>query len=625
MKLDRTESESTRATGVLVTSTLVLASAFAAVSFLGTPSRHDPLDVVLLACVWLLGGAALAAWVLAARAVGRWPGALMATVVLATWGARVREAVRPPGTPAMLSLGVSVALVAFASIAALAIAHRWLPAFGASGRRRLVRIALLASVGWVALTASAYRWVATFRWHLLQHDRLVGVLLHHALDVPVGTIEDALWQRMSAGEAPAIREAAPQPPPPTATEASRPNLVIVLVDCLRADALPPYGGDPAWFPESGPRLAQGMVFADVMASTTWTRASVASLFTGKIPEHHGAVDWDYLLADDQPTLATALGERGYRTAAFIATRHAVNGESGFARGFDAFHHLSEPPLPYARAATVTDDALRWLDESGASRAGGERQPVFAYVHYLDPHTPYLSGGPRNPARPAAARRGYQAELAYLDGHLARLLDGMAARLTGPTYVLITADHGEELGEHGGLGHGHTLYRELLHVPAVLLDLASAAGRRAAGRVDARLELRDFHDLFVALADDPALDAAAWGAARARALRYASLYHSKRSKDRWFAFLRPYRARMCMRAVESASETLAWSAYGDTFELYDLVADPGQLHDLVRARPEAVRTLAAQLDAAAPAPWAPRITTAVSAEDETRLRALGYAQ
>ncbi len=624
MKLHRVASEPVRVTGVLVASTLALASAFAAVSFLGTPSRHDSLDVVLLALVWLLGGAALAAWVLAARTVGRWPGALMATVALAVWGARLREAVRPPGTPAMLSRGLSVALVAFAVIAMLTIAHRWLPDLGGRARRRLVRIALLASVGWVAVTAGAYRGVATFRWHLLQHDRLVGVLLHHALDVPVATIEDALWQRMSANQAEVSRESAP-PSPPNTAEPGKPNLVIVLIDCLRADALPPHGGDPAWFPESGPRLAQGLVFADVMASTTWTRASVASLFTGRMPEHHGAVDWDYLLAEDQPTLASVLGERGYRTAAFIATRHAVNGESGFARGFDAFHHLSEPPFPYARAATVTDDTLRWLDESGASRGGGERKPVFAYVHYLDPHTPYLSGGPRNPARPAAARRGYQAELAYLDGHLARLLDGIAERLSGPTHVLITADHGEELGEHGGLGHGHTLYRELLHVPAVLLDLAPAATRRAAGRVDARLELRDFHDLFVALADDSGLDAADWGAAHARALRYASLYHSKRSKDRWFAFLRPYRARMCMRAVESASESLVWSAYGDTFELYDLAADPGQLRNLVRGRPDASRRLAAQLDVAAPAPWAPRVTTPVSAEDETRLRALGYAQ
>ncbi|MFN7950169.1 MAG: sulfatase-like hydrolase/transferase [bacterium] len=623
MSADRSIARPARPSVALAVGACAVGAAFAAVSFLGTPSRHDPLDVALLSLAWLLVGVVASATVLTARTFGRWPGAVAASGTLAVWAAQLREAVRPPGTPATLSFATSAALAGAVATLTIALAHRFLPELETAARRRLARIAVGASLAWVALTAGAYRLVPTFRWHVLQHDRLVGVLLHHAFDRSVASIEDALWSRMSAADPAASRVPGPPPVAEPAT-GTPPNLVIVLVDCLRADALPVYGADPASFPATRARLERGLVFEDVMASTTWTRASVASLFTGKIPEHHGAVDWDYLLAEDQPTLAAALRDRGYRTGAFIATRHAVNGESGFARGFDAFHHLTETPYPYARAATVTDDVLRWLDELGAERAGGEPRPVFAYVHYLDPHTPYLSGGPRNPARPAAARRGYQAELAYLDGHLARLLAGIASRLTGPTRVLITADHGEELGEHGGLGHGHTLHRELLHVPAVLLDLAPASARPA-GLVAARLELRDFHDLFLSLAANPDLDASAWGAAHARELRYASLYHSKRSKDRWFAFLRPYRARMCMRAVESAAETLVWSAYGDTFELYDHGADPGELRNLVRARPDSVRALAGKLDEVAAAPWAARITTAVSAEDETRLRALGYAQ
>jgi arylsulfatase A-like enzyme len=200
-----------------------------------------------------------------------------------------------------------------------------------------------------------------------------------------------------------------------------------------------------------------------------------------------------------------LREAGYRTGGFSANAH-VTAASGFAQGFERFEFLDE----LARGDALGRRALGWLDEA-VSAPGGDPAPFFLYVHAIDPHAPYEppedlrrrfagnvpSGSGslakleeiyraldrrRPEARGLVARMAplYDAEIAGIDRSFGILLDELDRRgRLDQTLVVVISDHGEELGEHGGLGHGRTLYREVLDVPWIVRLPGQTAGRRIA--------------------------------------------------------------------------------------------------------------------------------------------------
>jgi arylsulfatase A-like enzyme len=288
----------------------------------------------------------------------------------------------------------------------------------------------------------------------------------------------------------------------------------------------------------------------------------------------------------------------------VSNPGAVGREAGFDQGFDEFHEMAGDR---ARAEDVRHAVLRSLSDRPASKR------TFLYVHLLDPHVPYLSGSLPATARPLDAVPAYRAELRYLDVHLAALLKAVRARLPQPLTLFLTSDHGEEFGEHGEGGHGHTLYRELLHVPA-LIDNGQSGGEDVAEP----LEARDFFELMLLYADAPVVDIAAWGRSRARERRYASVYLTT-TQMRWF---RPYRADVCSRAIESEGHVLIWSAYGSTLELYDVFRDPRQVRNRVGEDPVRLAKMREALDTAA-SRWASPEELSPSPENLERLRALGY--
>jgi len=284
------------------------------------------------------------------------------------------------------------------------------------------------------------------------------------------------------------------------------------------------------------------------------------------------------------------------------------------QGFEEFHQLGTRGAMYPRADEINDAVFEWLQRQRADAAA--REPIFLYVHYLDPHVPYLAAGVVDPASHDEAKAAYDTELRYLDDQLRRLVEGLEARLDAPTYTFMVSDHGEEFGEHGERGHGRVLYDEVLRIPALLhLD-----GTAAPGRIDDKLEGRDFFDLLNALATDEHADIQAWAGARARSERYAATYYSNRSSV--YRLLRPYRADICLQAIEKDGYALIWSGQGNTYELYDLRTDPEQLHNLAARQPETVTRLAAAMKAA-PSYWSPRISQVFNADEIERLRALGY--
>jgi arylsulfatase A-like enzyme len=277
--------------------------------------------------------------------------------------------------------------------------------------------------------------------------------------------------------------------------APSPVVVFVLVDTLRADHVGAYGDRRGLTPTIDRLAREGVVFERATAASSWTRASVASIFTGLFPETHAVVDREHSLPPQALTLAEVITAAG-GTALGVQANGNVDRDYGFDAGFQRYvepeanaGYPGDHMVSDARA--VTDSALVLLDEF-QQRPG----PLFLYVHYIDPHDPYLphpelGRGPlpdgrfdgsrkalhrMDVQRPGTLRavdkarvaRLYEDEVAFVDGHIGRLLSELEGRdLAGRTLVIVTADHGEGLWDHGERGHGRDLYEEQIHVPLVL--------------------------------------------------------------------------------------------------------------------------------------------------------------
>ncbi|RMG45391.1 MAG: tetratricopeptide repeat protein [Acidobacteria bacterium] len=263
------------------------------------------------------------------------------------------------------------------------------------------------------------------------------------------------------------------------------HVVIVSVDTLRADHLGCYGAASA-HTETFDRLArEGVLAEQAVAPAPITLPSHATLLTGLEPWHLGI--WHnglYRLEDRFETLAERLRSEGFETAAFVAGAPLASG-SGIEQGFDLFDDAI-PDLesagyeePSRTAESVTDAAVAWI----GSRPGGGRRR-FLFVHYYDPHAPY-SPPPRylEDAGGTGGAEGfvaYQGEIAYVDDQLDRLVRALEEHgWLDRTLLVVTADHGEGLMQHGELTHGLFLYDETIRVPLILRYPGLPAGRRIA--------------------------------------------------------------------------------------------------------------------------------------------------
>jgi arylsulfatase A-like enzyme/tetratricopeptide (TPR) repeat protein len=245
-----------------------------------------------------------------------------------------------------------------------------------------------------------------------------------------------------------------------------PNLLLVTIDTLRADRLGAYGYAAIDTPATDRLAREGILFEDATVQVPQTRPSHASILTGRLPYEHGIRDnYSPPLNPRLPTLATTLRGKGYRTAAFIGS-YALASISGLDRGFELydepFSEGGKRTAVYTRperpAAEVVDSTLTWLRRP---RTG----PFFAWVHLYDPHSPYV---PPAPFAGRYAERPYDGEVAYSDAQVGRLLDFLDRQgLRGRTLVVVTADHGEGLGEHGEDEHLMFVYDSTLRVPLIV--------------------------------------------------------------------------------------------------------------------------------------------------------------
>lgn len=632
-----------------------------------TQSTYAIRDLVALAALYALlaGGLVAAAQALATTgAPGRAAGALLVGLVL---GWHLREQVRIEGAGATLwTVQGTIEFLPLVLVPALLfwiLQRRAATTAGdtASPARRPLVWWAAATVAFFALLGATVYSSNTLRWHLLRHNRMVGSVAFLLFGRPVADIEAEDWDDHSRGaplgqpewvfelyEAGSATGGAGTDVAPTQPVAERrPDIVFVMLDTLRADSLAAFGGDPEWMPELNALTDETLLFTDVIANSSWTRPSVASFFTGLPQEEHGALSFLFRISSGALTLAELLASQGYETAAFVANSVIVDPASGYHRGFDTFEYVSNPPGEYARADVLTDRVAAFLaarrdGEAGAGDRGSgtgpgdpadatdasprEQAPLFLYVHYLDPHVPYMStpseGAEILPQSTDGIRRYYADELRFLDGQLARLMGTLDVELDPRRLTMVASDHGEEFGEHDGMGHSQTLYSEVIEIPVIVQD--RTAGPAPSGRVDAPLEGRDFFDLLLQAAVNKHVDVPEWAASSARANRFASLSFTKNPGRFPFihALIRPYRHRIFDRLIQRGDWRLIWSAFGETDELYDLSTDPGERRNVARAHPDVVRSLHDVLDVTPPY-WVRPAPVDLSPERIEELRALGY--
>ncbi|HJS56502.1 MAG TPA: sulfatase [Vicinamibacteria bacterium] len=374
-----------------------------------------------------------------------------------------------------------------------------------------------------------------------------------------------------------------------APRAAPDNVLVYVVDCLRADRVGAMGYARPTTPALDRFAAGAFVFERAYACAAWTKPSVGCLFTGLYPVRHGARNVDHALDPERATLAERLRREGYATAAVVANPVLDGRGFGFARGFDRYLELAREwknrnvnSTP-ADAALVTDTALHWIGEH-------TDRPFFLYVHSIDLHYPYLArAGFEGLVR--AGRSGlerdsdlYDSELAYTDRELGRLLDGLRRlQLDQRTTILVTADHGEEFGEHGSARHGHTLFDTLLHVPMILKLAGGTDGRR----IEDSVAQVDVMPTLLELARAPAppgLDGVSLvPAVRGRSLPPRALFAEQLSPREVLYAVRHGRHKLVRQLLPIPGE---W--------LFDLGQDADEMRSLVDSEPGQASQLASLL-------------------------------
>lgn len=384
--------------------------------------------------------------------------------------------------------------------------------------------------------------------------------------------------------------------PPREEPSRRPNVVLIGVDTLRADHLGCYGYARPTSPRIDAFAAESAVFRQAIASSPWTLPSFASMLTGLVPSHHrageGRPDSRSGLDTRFPTLASILQAQGYATGSFVSNGW-VSTRVGLARGF-AEHTL------FMRSEQAAQAAVRFVDAHAD-------QPFFAFVHLLAPHAPYepppedaalfidpAYDGPvgtrfdvMEKAETDADRRRvvdlYDGEIRLTDRLIGSILDALSARgLTERTMIVVTADHGEELLDHGARGHGHTLYQELLHVP-LLVRFLHAQFR---GQVTRRVRTLD---LMPTILDT-------LGIAPPAGLDAVSLVPLLRGEpmpaESERAFAEFVSTPGEQKAVLLGHEKLVLTQWSGATALFDLTNDPREHEDRSAAMPERAAALAA---------------------------------
>lgn len=294
--------------------------------------------------------------------------------------------------------------------------------------------------------------------------------------------------------------------------ASRPNILYIMVDTLRVDALSVYAKDAGPTLAAARLAADGVVFEQAIAQAPWTRPSVATQITSLPPHRHGARFKSSSIATDTIPLSQVLADAGYYCIGIYNNVHLAP-QWGFGRGFHRYFRLQDRwdrelsvlrllarQWHRLRGVSLKPEDLYGPAQEVFGRARDEwgqapkETPIFAFVHLMDVHDPYF---PRSPAGPPLLRgphaigpqreimqRAYRDGVEHADAGLGAFLQWLrASGRYDDTLIVLVSDHGEEFFEHGGYWHGFTLYEEQIHVPLIVkLPHSRLAGQRQSALV-----------------------------------------------------------------------------------------------------------------------------------------------
>jgi arylsulfatase A-like enzyme len=414
------------------------------------------------------------------------------------------------------------------------------------------------------------------------------------------------------------------------------NVILIVVDTLRADHLSLYGYDKPTSPQLQEWAATGLVFDRAFATSPWTLPTFGSVLTGLWPAQHSAgarlpvktKAWRRApLSEAVTTLPEVMQRRGFATAAIVNSAF-LRKRFGAARGFEFYDYQKA-----RQAEAVVDLAQTWLSENGQKR-------FFMMVHMIDPHLPYVPpeefkgkfGDVPADAIEASGRKNvvsrlpelteadratlvarYDEEIAFVDQQLGRLFGFLEEQgLWKHTLIILTSDHGEELFDHGGFEHGHTMFQEVLGVPLVFWGPGIEAGR-----TDAPVSLVDLtptiYEAMGVKVDDELSGVSLWEAllagerpARREILAQNTLWSREH------------------KAIISWPYKLILDPKSGHLQLYDLESDPLEKLDLAEDKlavaQELERRLLGRLAGLQASPSDPAV---LSEEIEEELRALGY--
>jgi arylsulfatase A-like enzyme len=259
----------------------------------------------------------------------------------------------------------------------------------------------------------------------------------------------------------------------------RPNLLMITIDTLRADHLGTYGWRRPTSPNLDAFAAKSVVFEQAQSSSSWTLPSLASLMTSLLPSTHHCETDSAILCPSYTTLAEMLRDAGYDTS-IVASHYFLNAGHGLQQGFTRIDtRILQDDLSIT-SPKVTDRGIDWLTDKAGANDG---VPWFLWLHYFDPHGPYL---PHEGISEAFGTEKdidlYDGEIAFTDQHLGRLFETFERLgFAQDTIVVVVADHGEEFMEHGERTHGYDLHEETVHVP-LIVRVPGLAPRRVSSTV-----------------------------------------------------------------------------------------------------------------------------------------------
>ncbi|UCE85520.1 MAG: sulfatase [Deltaproteobacteria bacterium] len=432
-----------------------------------------------------------------------------------------------------------------------------------------------------------------------------------------------------------------------------PNVILVVIDTLRADHLSHFGYALPTATGLDAFAGHATRFTRAYPPSSWTGPSTASIFTGLFSARHRVDRAGTRLSDEFDTLAEVLARNGWHTVGY-SLNHNVSTKTGYHQGFDRFDDFLGGSTAYPHIEEMIGDLAQWLER-------GPRQPFFLYLHPMNTHGPYrvppdrqtaLLG--RRPSRAFSYYRGhmggitsgrelerrarvsdayvaslveqYDTAIRYTTDELGRLFEMLKRQgLYDDSLIIVTSDHGEELFDHGGFSHGYSLHEEVLRVPLYV----KLPRQRETRTVRARVSVMDLYPTVLEALGIP-VEGTLDGVSLLPLLR-GSAEAAARAADRTLLYQINWPKRCIARSIVSQQYKLIeidwnYEGAGGQTRLYDLAADPRESVDLSGARPELLARLRGELDAAFRAfedADAPVPANVLDELDAKRLEALGY--